>query len=355
MSLETLRIEDVRCLRRVDISLDHERNYFYGRNGAGKTSVLESVYLLGRGRSFRTRHMSRLVRRGTGGFTVYGEIADGERRHRLGLAHKDGRVEARLDGTEAQGLASLARLFPVYVIDPKLHQLIEAGPSERRRYIDAGVFHVEQSYLETWRAYRRLLVQRNAALKRRVSRSELAVWTGPFVEAAGIVDRARADYVDRLSMAVRGVSQRLLGEAVQVDYRSGWRQDVALEEALGESLARDMDTGFTQVGPHRGDLRIRFEKSEVRDSASRGQQKLIAAALVIGQVAEFQGETGRRATLLVDDPAAELDGASLDRLLGEVRSLGAQSLLTGLDHALLRPDSGFPVFHVEQGTVEPVL
>lgn len=355
MAVVRLRIEDVRCLESVDVELGIDRNYFYGANGAGKTSVLESIYLLGRGRSFRTRQIARLVRSGAERLSVFGEVEAEGARHRLGVGFAQGRLEVRIDGAAADGLVSLARAFPVHVIDPKLHRLIEAGPSERRRFLDAGVFHVEQDYLDRWRAYRRLLGQRNAALKTGVGGAELDVWTEPFVAAGDHVHAARGRYVGLLAESVRAFGQSMLGSDVELDYRPGWRKGLTLAEAVAESLDRDRTMGFSQVGPHRADLKIRFQAGEVRDAASRGQQKLVAAALVLGQVGLFETMTGRRGTLLIDDPAAELDAASLDRLLSAVGGLRAQLIMTALELRALRPSAGCPVFHVEQGTVAPMV
>jgi len=163
--LRRLRITDVRCLAEAELALDPARNYIYGPNGAGKTSILEAIYLLGRGRSFRTRQIRRLVRYGRSGLAVFGEVGDGPRLRRIGVAFNQGRLEKKIDGSAAAGTAALVEILPVHAIDPSSHELIQGGPSERRRFLDWGVFHVEHGYLDTWRRYRRLLGQRNAALK----------------------------------------------------------------------------------------------------------------------------------------------------------------------------------------------
>lgn len=355
MTIERLCVEDVRCLNGVDIELDPEVNYFYGVNGAGKTSLLEGIFLLGRGRSFRTRQTSRLVRHGASGLTVHGTVGGPLGSRPLGIGFSAQGLEVRVDGRAGEGLASLARALPVDVIDPRLHQLIEAGPSERRRFIDAAVFHVEQTYLQRWRTYRRVLGQRNAALKTGRGGTELEVWTEPLVEAGQAVHDSRARYVEGLAARVQALGRRLLNAEIRLEYRPGWRKGLSLAEALVESLDRDRATGYSQVGPHRADLRIHFAAAEVRDAASRGQQKLVAASLVIGQVELLEALTGQRGTLLVDDPAAELDSTSLERLLLEIRGLKAQLVMTGLALDALAPRAGHPVFHVEQGKVSPVL
>jgi DNA replication and repair protein RecF len=249
----------------------------------------------------------------------------------------------------------MLRRLPVHVLDPRLHQLIEAGPSERRRYIDAGVFHVEHRFLTDWRHYRRVLGQRNAALKSRVPISELSVWTEPLVQAALAVHGARTAYVEALSETACRLAESLLGHQIRLDYRAGWRRGVEFRQALDEHRERDRASGFTQVGPHRADLRLDFDTGGVRETASRGQQKLVAAALVIAQVLLFEAKTGQQSTVLVDDASAELDRSAQERLRAALGELQSQLILTGLDLESLRPEPGYPVFHVEQGEVQPVL
>jgi DNA replication and repair protein RecF len=220
--------------------------------------------------------------------------------------------------------------------------------------VDAGVFHVEPSYLAHWREFRRVLSQRNAALKSG-RLGELQVWNEPLVRSAAAVDGQRSDYAAGLAEVFSAVGRRLLGLDVSLRYLPGWRQGAGFAEALAASLERDRITGTTQVGPHRGDIEVRFTGGAVRELASRGQQKLVAAALVLSQVAEFERRTGRQGTLLVDDPAAELDDQALERLLGEIDGLRAQRIVTGLRLAAFDVTAGEPVFHVEQGIIKPVV
>jgi len=156
----------LRCLREAELELHPRRNYIFGPNGAGKTTLLEGIFVLGRGRSFRTRQIQRIVQRGSEGFAIFGEVLIEGAHRRLGVAYSAGRLEKKIDGQAASGMAELAELLPVHALDPSMHALVEGGPSERRRFIDWGVFHVEPPYLEAWKRYRRVLSQRNAALKR---------------------------------------------------------------------------------------------------------------------------------------------------------------------------------------------
>lgn len=355
MPLARLRVDGVRCLADARLELDPERNVIAGPNGAGKTSLLESIHLLARGRSFRTRQARRIVQNGRASFHVVGEMTDahgGLDRVGVGFGHSG--LEIRVNGRAAAGMAELAGLLVVHVVDPSAHALIEGGPSVRRRFLDGGVFHVEHSYLGVWRHYRRLLGQRNAALKAKAGGAELGAWTVQLAAAGIEIDRARRDYVRRLASELGPLGQRLLGTALDLEYRSGWRQGIGLAEALAESESRDRQSGLTQVGPHRADLGIRMEGGRVDAHASRGQQKLIAAGLVVAEAACLSAAQFRNGIILVDDPAAELDRSALGRLVSEIDALPVQRVFTGLEVEPLSAGGG-RVFHVEQGRVHPML
>ena len=348
MPLNQVRLQSFRCLASVELDLHPQRNYLFGRNGAGKTSLLEAIYVLGRGRSFRTRQNRRLIRHGDAGFSVYGELDDDGGKHRVGVALGETGLKLRLDGEAAPGMAALAQALPVHVIEPSIHRLIEGGPRERRRFLDWGVFHVEPSYLDCWRRYRRVLGQRNAALKQGQGAK---MWDQGFIDAAVAVDEARLQYAEKLQAALAGLGEELLGSSVEIDYRSGWRSGVSLPDALSASEKKDRAVGITHVGPHRADMAVNMGARGVREEVSRGQQKLVAAALILAQIRVSAADRQHGGVLLVDDPAAELDQAALAGLLAVLEGLPAQLILTGLSEARLPPARDFPVFHVEQGRV----
>ena len=352
MALAQLRIAGLRCLSDVELELDAAWNFIFGPNGAGKTSILEGIFVLGRGRSFRTRQSARLVAHGTSGFAVFGEVSTPIGNRRLGVSFANGHLEKRIDAQDAGTMAALATLLPVQSIDPGSHQLVEGGPSERRRFLDWGVFHVEHDYLEAWRRYRRTLSQRNAALKSGGPRAVLRSWTQAVVETGMAVHQGRDGYVTRLAPWVHDFGRELLEQELSVEYRKGWSKELSLEAALVAGEHTDLAHGTTGAGPHRADIEILLSGRRVQDEASRGQQKLAAAALILAQLAASPEPA--RQVLLVDDPAAELDRGALGRLLRLLERLPVQRVLTGLSPEQLKPLKPYPVFHVERGALRKV-
>ncbi len=355
MPLLAVQVENLRCLRNVDLQLDDRLTVITGPNAAGKTSVLEAIFFLGRGRSFRTRQLQRLVRTGTDAITLIGHIEAGNRPTLIGICASRDRTEAHIDGRRISSLAELATVFPVQVIDPNIHKLVEEGPGGRRRAIDWGTFHVEPAFAYDWQRFQRALRQRNAALRSQLSAASIKAWDGELIAAGDSMAQSRQRYFEQLEPEVRRTSELLAGaEAVPTLYQ-GWPTGECFEAALAQAWTKDVKTGTTTVGPHRADLRIRLEGHPARDRASRGQQKLIAAALVLSQLRILQRTSGNSGTLLLDDPAAELDSRHLAILMSQVRELGAQLIATTTSSSIAGLETPGARFHVEQGSVTRML
>jgi DNA replication and repair protein RecF len=349
MPLDRFRLADFRCIRAAELALDSSLTLITGPNGAGKTSLLEAIYLLGRGRSFRTAELNHLVRNGAERATVVGDVSKEARLSTVGVEIVDNGLLARIGGRNASSLAELSVLLPVQVIEPGVHKLIEEGPQRRRRFLDWGVFHVEPRFLESWQRFHRALRQRNAALKHGASDDALRVWTDELLASGHAVHGYRAAYVAAITSHLAEAVESLMGESLQITYKQGWPADESLEAALTRSLPGDRQRGATGSGPHRADLVVRRLSGAARNSVSRGQQKLLAAALVIGQLRYHSASSGLLSTLLLDDPAAELDAERLKGFVAEVQKLRAQLVITAL-HDDFRPwAAAGRLFHVEQG------
>jgi len=353
VALRRLQITDFRCLARVELELDPVYTLLSGPNASGKTSLLEAVYLLGRGRSFRTRRLDPLIRSGSERFQIVGEVLQGERRVPLGVESAAGRLRARIGGERAAGLAALASVLPVQIIDPEVHRLIEEGPARRRRFLDWGVFHVEPTFIDDWQAYHLALKQRNAALRAGAPPETVRAWDPVLIRSGESVTAARLRYVESLSNVVAPLAERLLGAVPALQYRQGWLSGATLAEALLRGQATDREQRMTHAGPHRADLALQWEGAPVKDRISRGQQKLLAAALLLAQLELFPTEGAVSPTLLLDDPAAELDEARVRALLEAVPLEGVQRIVTTLDPRFAALGVPGQRYAVAGGTVVP--
>ena len=354
MSLGHFKCTDFRCIESAALDFDPGNNLIYGANAAGKTSILEAIAYLGRARSFRGAGNRELVRHGQDDFIIFGKVRSGAREISVGVRNGKSGLEVHTDGEKSQSAAPLAEALPLQVVDPDVHDLVAGGPEGRRRYVDWATFHVEPGYLEQWRRFRRALKQRNAALRAASGREALAGWDEELAELGEAVDLARRRAADILAPAVEELGEALLGSPVNIEYLQGWPSGKTLAEALSDSTERDLQLASTQAGPHRADLRLNYDERQARKLVSRGQQKLLACALILAATEIVQTHLEKPLLLLLDDPAAELDRDSVGRLMAAVEQLGCQVVATTLDPEQPLFSTSPTMFHVEHGVVEAV-
>ncbi len=352
MHLAELRVSNVRCIEAAVLEFAPELNLIAGENGAGKTSILEAIFLLGRGRSFRTRSNERLIRHQHEKLSVFGRTNDEPPRQAGVEVSVESGTRARVNGEPARSLLELSRVLPVQAIDPEIHKLVDQGPERRRRWLDWLVFHVEPSFGLHWARYNRALKQRNAAL--RASASGIGAWDAELVRNGIAITEARERALARLKPRLQAMFVHFGDLNVSVGLSTGWLSGIPFEQALRDHIDRDRARGTTTAGPHRADVLLRRDQRTARETLSRGQQKLTAIAMIVSQLQLLDAEFGTRAVLLLDDPAAELDHKNLHRLFTELAALRCQMIATSLTTETALFQAPNATFHVEQGRVNRV-
>jgi len=351
MPLGSFRAERFRCLKTVELELDPGANLFVGPNASGKTSLLEAAFFLSRGRSFRSRRREALIAHGEEDFLIVGQAVASIGAVPLGVRAGRSDTEWHVAGAVASGIADLAEQFPAQVIDPEVHKLLEEGPGRRRRYLDWGVFHVEHGFLPTWRRYQQALRQRNAALKQDAGDNDLLVWERELAATGEELAQQRDAYLGRIREPLAAIGGALLDCPITLVHQPGWDRDRPLLETLAVNRGRDRRHRSTQPGPHRGDVVVQLAGQAAKDHVSRGQQKLVAAGLMLAQLEVQEQERPGRSALLLDDPAAELDSENLSRLMKLVRNVPAQLWVTALRPEVGAQLGGARLFHVEHGDI----
>lgn len=345
-----MKVSGFRCLADTELSPDSKLNLITGPNASGKSSLLEALFYIGRGRSFRGSGNRELIQTGAGGFTLFAEALVGEQQHKLGVEVAIGERRVRIDGEAATG-ADLARMLAIQAIDPEIHELVHGGPEFRRRYLDWGVFHVKHQFLDSWRRYQRALRQRNAALRQGEPDKQVRAWDAELVEHGEQVDSLRQAYLDEfLPLFASICSENLTFDSI-CNYKRGWSSNIGLLQALEDSWTRDRAFGSTQVGPHRADLTLQVHDRRARHRVSRGQQKMLGSTLVIAQTRFVADHSDDQLILLVDDPAAELDRDNRNRLFDMLHDVPAQLFVTALEPDDLPWADAAENFHIDHGKV----
>jgi len=366
MILNRLEITQLRNLQTASLRPNPAFNLIFGENGSGKTSVLEAIHLLGTGRSFRVNQTKRVVQDGATECVVFGDIGEPAESHlphsttkKMGIRRRlDGPCDIRLDGKTVPSASVLAKTLPIQVIDANTVELLDGGPSFRRRYLDWLVFHVEHEFYDVWRRYHKALQQRNALLKQSsLDMTLLQSFETELVTLGQRIDDMRQSCFDAaIKRLTPLISEYLKGLAVHLSYYRGWDSSKKLEEVIEENRAVDIKYGNSRSGPHRADIKIMIERKPASDVLSRGQKKVLVTLLKLAQTLEYEAVSQQSSVMLVDDLPAELDDGFLASMIALLSELGTQVFITAIHRRQLEPfvdgRSHYSMFHVEHGRID---
>lgn len=327
MHITQLHVENFRNLANQLIPLSANINLITGENGAGKTSLLEAIYFLGRQRSFRTSKPKELIQQDKNYFRLIAKTASPE--HQIGVERKlEGQnlaFQCRLDRQSQKSPASLLKIVPTIAITAQSFQLIDAGPSVRRSFIDYGSLHFNTDFLRNWQVYQKALKNRNAALKQKMTPSVVGSFTPLLAEYGEKIHQCRTAYFSAFKpLLIKHLVALKFPYEITIRYAPGWNTDDDLATSLIKHFDYDYRLSHTRFGPHRADMRFSVEGGNAENRLSRGQQKTLILALHLAQI-DLIGQYGSATPLLIfDDIAAELDAQKRNLILNYLAGLNCQ-------------------------------
>ncbi|KLU14510.1 MULTISPECIES: DNA replication/repair protein RecF [Xenorhabdus] len=358
MILSRLLIRDFRNIADADLPLAAGFNFLVGPNGSGKTSILEAIYTLGHGRAFRSIQAGRVIRHDCDAFILHGRIdqLSYERTLSVGLSkNRQGDSKVRIDGSDGHKIAELAKILPMQLITPEGFTLLNGGPKYRRAFIDWGCFHNEPRFFAAWANLKRLLKQRNAALRQVTRYNQIQHWDRELAPLATEISQWRAEYIAEISEDIEKTCKQFLPEfTLSTSFQQGWDKESEYAELLARQFERDRSLTYTASGPHKADLRIRADGTPVEDMLSRGQLKLLMCALRLAQGEYFTRQSGQKCLYLLDDFASELDAGRRQLLAERLKSTQAQVFVSAITSGQVTDmiDVNSRMFRVEHGKIE---
>ena len=351
MFIERLSIKNLRNIPQADLLLNKKTNVIIGENAAGKTTVLEAVDILSRGKSFRTNKTESLVKNNQQELYI-GAIA-GEKRKKLEIYKGKSKTKIVIDGKEEKRQSALAEGLAVQAIHHNSHFIIEGAPIERRAFIDWGLFHVEHQFREEFLRYNKTLRQRNEALKAKDKNQ--AKWMEELAFLGEKITTMRENYLSALTPHFINSKEFIMPDHdLLFEYDRGWEKGKSLLAALQDKEDIDFDRGYTSRGPQNADLRILLNNQEAYKICSRGQQKLIANIMLLSQSKGFFEVKKFPSIILVDDLSAELTLEMQEKILERLFETNSQIFLTALNDSVLAEilnEMEAGVFHVEHGEI----
>ncbi len=338
-----------------------------GRNGQGKTNLLEAIYFLCTLKPLRAARLLELVRFQQASASIAGRFALGGAMREVAVDLRDGLREASVDGKHVRALEDYFGGVSVVAFTPDDLAVVKGAPEERRTLLDRAVFNRFPGFLRASRGYLRALRSRNRLLKDGAAADYLRAYDDALAEAGARILVLRRELLGELAPRARAtvasiaqlpeVDYSYLPARLEVDFA---RADVAalgtaLLAALQQRLGRDRERGFTSVGPHADDLDIRLEGHPARAFASQGQARALVLSWKIAEIENLRAALGRSPLLLLDDVSSELDPERNAYLMGYLANSGSQVLLTTTEASLVRGAAGADTqwLKVEQGVVLP--
>ncbi len=351
MFLSHLEIVDLRNIERARLGLAPGLNLLVGRNAQGKTSVLEGVGLLSRGRSFRCDDAHTAVRRGRAGLVARAAVCRADRETGLDFRIDEQGRAFRVDGRLVAPREYQGRLEVVVYSTERL-RVVRGAMRDRRQFLDRGAAALWPSYQKVHREFDRVLAQRNAALAAR-SR-DLPAWNERFALVGGGLRHRRADYARRLTAALQH-GFRPEGEAYAVT-TAGPPSDEAtaqaeLRQAIEEGRAAELGAGRSLFGPHRDQVSLLLNGEDAAAAASAGQARSLLLALALATLQIFREERGEAAVALLDDLDSELDEDRALLLCRQVAAQGQALVTTAHPGWAHRLRAEARIFNVEAGEV----
>ena len=397
--IERLQISHLRNLTQVNLQ-PAACNVIIGANGSGKTSLLEAIFLLSRGKSFRHHQPKRYIQHHQNATTVHAKINDGST---LAIQKQaDATTVLRLNQITVYNQSILTEQLPTLLIDPSTMDMLEQGSASRRQLLDWLVFHMKQGFHPQWIAYQRLLKQRNSLLKQRrhlthVQLAELRAWDKGLSTHAALIHHYRETIFEAWQPYFSESIAQLLpayAEQLSLSYNAGYDTSIALDIQLNERLEQDLQLGYTRIGNHRADIHVHWRsiaseqsatdkknasfevnestklpvlKEQAANILSRGEKKLLITALRLSQLplllnvknnsdlARSDAKLNATPVVLLDDITAELDERAIEILLATLAQLPCQVFMSSLTDSILPMINEYwlepKVFHMKQGEI----
>ena len=329
MSLIRLDIHHVRSIASARLILHPRCNVFYGSNGSGKTSLLEAVYLVGSGHSFRTRDLGSLVSQGQDSLTVFARMNTDDV---MSIQKSKEGTFVRLNQRPCSRRSELATFLPCQVFYQDIFEIIDAGPSVRRSLLDWGLFHVKHEYHVLWNDYRRVIKQRNTLLRQKASYALCAPWDKQLVDLSEALDVLRKAYCAEWFGVFETMLHALTTLPCVLHYEKGWDKKCTgkgLAAILVDQFEMDSLRQYTHSGAHQADILFDSAQLKAKQTLSRGQQKIVLIALKLAQAQLLAGPC----VYLFDDITSELDEVHAERFFSLLAQVNGQFIFTAIDPA----------------------
>ena len=357
MRIDEVTIENCRIIQKAHLAFSPDINFIYGENGSGKTSIVEALSILSKGRSFRSNRVSGVISYKSEKLLVTTKIFSNGGSSHVGVEKSAAETRIRIDKKDIRSQAELSQYIPLTIIYPDAIRLITGAPSERRAYLDWIGFYLFPAFHQQWKHYQRILKQRNAYLRTGKIGHDLDYWTSELITVQGVIHKQRKDIVDLLKIEIVTFQKLLMPEySITLALSDGFPTGISTVDAndlsfYKEKQDQELKLKRTLYGAHNANLLIKLNDNLAHVSASRGQLKLLSIALLLAQSSVLKKRDNLSGVIIVDDVTSELDEANQAVLLNALSALDQQIIITAPVCTSILQKHNPRMFHVKHGVV----
>jgi len=357
VAFSRIELRNFRCFESLTIDISSNSNLFFGKNGCGKTSILESIYVASCGRSFRTSNLEALIKNGSNSFKIKayddnsGSILEVNKT-------KSTAINIKINNSLVT-ISELTRTFPSFSIDSKTFFYNDNAPDYRRKHLDRGLFIASPDYAKDWFGYFRGLKQRNAALKMG-DISQAKAYDDTLIDHGtklntfrkNLVLEVKKIFIDFVQILEQHNKRAQLFSGIDIHLKSGFNDKLGLEESLIQSNSADLKRKTTNQGPHKADIIFESKDLLIKDTFSRGEQKMLSILWSLSQNIYLERFFKLSPILLLDDLSSELDAEMLDCFLPIIKYIENRFIFSNIvdsfNSKIDLSEQSFKKFHVEQ-------
>lgn len=360
MKIKSIKLESFRNYDYQIVDFPMQITLVSGANGQGKTNLVESVVVASTTKSPRTSNASELVKDGSDNAKV--EISLERKFGQMNLSFEissKGEKKFFVNSNQISKMGDVFGNLVVVYFSPDDLRIISASPDKRRDFMDTDISELSGSYYNLLQRYNKILLQRNKLLKTEKNRelflAQIGVWDEQLSHVASLIIRTRKSFIEKLKVPAKEALKFISSSKDNLEIEYVGAKGVTAEEikvellkSLKFNLERDIELGYTSVGPHRDDIYFEINGKDARNFASQGQQRSIVLALKFAELEIFEKELEEEPILVLDDVFSELDTTRQRRLYEKMSKY--QTIITGTQFKF-KPVSNFETIRVKEGNV----
>ncbi len=336
MKITKLCLNNFRNYTNTTVEFDDGVNFVVGKNAQGKTNLLESLYLISVGKSPKNSKEKQLIKfeQDKAKIEVDFKTNAGNKTITMFL-DKANKKAIKINSLNILKLTELVGILSVVYFSPDEMKLIKEVPEDRRNFLDVSISQFDKPYLYNLLRYDKVLKQRNAILKSLNSNQtkieQLKLFTPQLIDIAEKIIEKRIEFIEKLKFFAKNIHKLItIDESLDISYSYQKQENLSIKQDLqnqfDKALNKELELGYTCVGPHRDDMIFKINNLDCRQFASQGQQRTVALVVKLSLMEVIKQEIGEYPVLLLDDVLSELDDDRQNRLLNLTKEY--QTLIT---------------------------